>query len=451
MNMIKKLVIYGFFIIFISNIVNIMIEVEGAEQPWTTMANNEQMTDSEFDVIAGHKYVIQTTGKWSCGPHPWDDSVCGYIDANGDNRYAHDTLYPEERVSAIVFTVGPNKIGSGTNVIFTPSQSGRLYSVFNDVPGMFENAGSVTSSIEDISPVTTPFSTDKKETLGPYSGSHKYYIHIYNVDDIAKAIVNREFVKQMTYQQDSGWIEITNYLSSGENIIEFNLENEQYGGWAYGFEIRQDESNIIWTDSCGTSGKMGCMNNDGTQGLVYRYIINLKIDTITESVPISTPIQPKISISNASVTLYGEKTDVELGENVLLKLSAVNLIVKPPMHAQIIIIPPSGWSVVGDEFTKTKGGQYSTDFRLEPGQETNINVVIIPNQVGKFKVEGRIVYYFGENKEDYEDYNEEIELNVRPEEPDTPLPNQQHGIPGFLADTVVIGILLMILFIRKRR
>lgn len=36
--------------------------------------------------------------------------------------------------------------------------------------------------------------------------------------------------------------------------------------------------------------------------------------------------------TTASVDLYGEKTDVELGENVLLRLSAVNYITKPIMH-----------------------------------------------------------------------------------------------------------------------
>lgn len=48
--------------------------------------------------------------------------------------------------------------------------------------------------------------------------------------------------------------------------------------------------------------------------------------------------------SSASVNLYGEKTEVIKGEDILLKLSAVNLITKLTMHVQIIIIPPSGMS-----------------------------------------------------------------------------------------------------------
>lgn len=68
------------------------------------------------------------------------------------------------------------------------------------------------------------------------------------------------------------------------------------------------------------------------------------VETPREPTPIQTtqaPLRP----STASVNLYGEKTDVELGENILLKLSAVSLITKPKMKVQIIIIPPSGMSV----------------------------------------------------------------------------------------------------------
>jgi len=45
--------------------------------------------------------------------------------------------------------------------------------------------------------------------------------------------------------------------------------------------------------------------------------------------------------SNASVQLHGEKTEVVMGEDILLRLSAVNLITKPLMHIQVIILPPS--------------------------------------------------------------------------------------------------------------
>ncbi|MHC1575090.1 MAG: WD40 repeat domain-containing protein [Candidatus Methanogasteraceae archaeon] len=73
------------------------------------------------------------------------------------------------------------------------------------------------------------------------------------------------------------------------------------------------------------------------------------------------------NIPTASVNLHGEKTDVVLGEEVLLKLSAVNIIGNPLMHLQVIIIPPSGWSVTSSEFTKSGAGQYTTTYDIESG------------------------------------------------------------------------------------
>jgi hypothetical protein len=45
---------------------------------------------------------------------------------------------------------------------------------------------------------------------------------------------------------------------------------------------------------------------------------------------------------NASVVLHGEKTDVVLGEDIILKLSAVNIITNPVMAVQVILIPLPG-------------------------------------------------------------------------------------------------------------
>jgi hypothetical protein len=101
------------------------------------------------------------------------------------------------------------------------------------------------------------------------------------------------------------------------------------------------------------------------------------------------------SVSTASVQLHGEKTDVVLGEDILLKLSAVNLITKPAMHVQVIIIPPSGMSVTSSAFAKSGAGQYTTTYELEPGTGKDIEVAIRSNQVGDFDVNGRIIYYFG--------------------------------------------------------
>jgi hypothetical protein len=86
--------------------------------------------------------------------------------------------------------------------------------------------------------------------------------------------------------------------------------------------------------------------------------------------------------SSASVSLIGEKTNVELGEDILLKLSAVNLITNPMMHVQVILLPPSGMSVSSSEFVVSGTGQYTSTFNMEPGMGRDIEVRIRSNQAG---------------------------------------------------------------------
>jgi hypothetical protein len=61
-----------------------------------------------------------------------------------------------------------------------------------------------------------------------------------------------------------------------------------------------------------------------------------------------------------------------LGEDILLELSAVNLITKPPMSVQVMIYPPSGMSVTGSEFVKSGAGIYTTTYTLNPGDGKDI-------------------------------------------------------------------------------
>lgn len=138
------------------------------------------------------------------------------------------------------------------------------------------------------------------------------------------------------------------------------------------------------------------------------------IATIFENSP-PTPKPTNGNVQSASVNLHGEKTDVALGENVLLKLSAVNIIGNPTMHVQVIIIPPNGWSVTSSEFSKSGAGQYTTMYDLKPEDGSrDIEVKIMPNQIGdNFEVKGRIIYYFGDDLTTREDHTLNLPIKVR--------------------------------------
>lgn len=161
------------------------------------------------------------------------------------------------------------------------------------------------------------------------------------------------------------------------------------------------------------------------------------------SSPAPTPETTINPVKTASVSLYGEKTDVVIGEDILLKLSAVNLITKPMMHVQVIIIPPSGMSVTSSEFVQSGAGQFTTTYELEPGKGRDIEVSIRSNQIGDFNVNGRIIYYFGDDKVKAEDHTLPLPIKVR-KEPVQTAPSGSAEVPakapGFEIIAGIIGI-----------
>jgi len=126
---------------------------------------------------------------------------------------------------------------------------------------------------------------------------------------------------------------------------------------------------------------------------------------------------------NASVVLHGEKTDVVLGEDIILRLSAVNIITKPVMTVQVILIPPSGMSVTSSDFVTSGGGQYTSTFNLTPGAMKPIVVGIKTNQAGDFNVTGRVIYYFGGDLSTKEDYSLSLPIVVSVPPVPTETPN----------------------------
>jgi len=156
---------------------------------------------------------------------------------------------------------------------------------------------------------------------------------------------------------------------------------------------------------------------------------------------------------NASVNLHGEKTNVVLGEDILLKLSAVNLITKPTMHVQVIIIPPSGMSVTSSVFVQSGAGQYTTTYELEPGKGRDIEIRIKSNQIGDFDVNGRIIYYFGDDIKHSEDHTLTLPIKVRAELGEGEISSTENGganTSGFAAAIAVIGLLAAACLVRRK-
>jgi hypothetical protein len=115
--------------------------------------------------------------------------------------------------------------------------------------------------------------------------NEKWYIRIYNVDDsgysaikINDCLVSEtnscfDTLLTATYGQDTGYYDITNYISNGENTLKFQMYN--YGqGYTWGFQIKRGDS-VVFNQSAGTAGVSGANNND--QNSTYRYVYDKEI------------------------------------------------------------------------------------------------------------------------------------------------------------------------------
>ena len=204
-------------------------------------------------------------------------------------------------------------------------------------------------------------------------------------------------------------------------------------------------------------------NKNDFQPISLKYVINVKepsnnpdsaapstptFSTPTPSTPTDTIPAPTATPAStptpsptpsASVQLHGEKTDVLVGEDIVFKLSAVNKITKPMMTVQVILIPPSGMSVTSSEFATSGAGQYTTTYKLEPGDGKNIEVRIKTNQQGDFNVKGEIIYYYGDDNSTAEDQTLNLPIKVR-EIPKTPAPISQSPTLSFWVSILVFGI-----------
>jgi hypothetical protein len=74
-------------------------------------------------------------------------------------------------------------------------------------------------------------------------------------------------------KQDTGYYDITNYISSGDNTLKFQMYN--YGqGYTWGFQIKRGDS-VVFNQLEGTAGVSGANNND--QNSTYRYVYDKDI------------------------------------------------------------------------------------------------------------------------------------------------------------------------------
>lgn len=98
-----------------------------------------------------------------------------------------------------------------------------------------------------------------------------------------------------------GWVagvDLSGMLHEGNNSVRFVLTND-HSGYTYGFQITA-YGKIVFQDTCGTVGVIGCRDNDQTVGVVYDKKIGLEV-TIAGT-PTRTPTPTTVHPPTATRT-----------------------------------------------------------------------------------------------------------------------------------------------------
>lgn len=90
-----------------------------------------------------------------------------------------------------------------------------------------------------------------------------------------------------------------------------------------------------------------------------------------------------------------------MGKLVVLTLSVANSILRPEMTLQLVLKLPSGLSVSGEGIAEECSVQCSVTYRVPSGENKSFPLNVVANQVGSFDIEGRMEWYFGDDRTTY--------------------------------------------------
>jgi len=181
-----------------------------------------------------------------------------------------------------------------------------------------------------------------------------------------------------------------------------------------GHGIDSDGTVTCYSWRSSLDGQLGTSSSFTTSGLsVGKHTIYFKVedneglwsDEVTSTLTVDRP--------GPYVELYGQLTDVKVGEEVILNLSVVNPITSPgTLVVQLTLSIPSGWSITSTGFGHGAGGLRTNSYEVEQGPNPRtIGVNILANQTFDGEVTGYLDYYFADEAE-YK-YHKDIALPVK--------------------------------------
>jgi len=152
-----------------------------------------------------------------------------------------------------------------------------------------------------------------------------------------------------------------------------------------------------------------------------------EIKVVATDLHLSPKTSDKIVSVNAertgpSVYFTSTRLKIQIGEEAIFELSAVNPTEDSTMNVQLRLKPPSGVSVTKIVFVEYGAGVYGNDYILNPGEKKSFSIGIRANEAGEYEVKAETRYSLeGEDKIHMQD--ETLTLIVEEPSP-TPIPTE---------------------------
>ena len=120
--------------------------------------------------------------------------------------------------------------------------------------------------------------------------------------------------------------------------------------------------------------------------------------------------------------IQGERTEVTVGDEVRIAFSTINSLAQPPMTVSMTLQAPSGWTIVGEGISDACTSQCSAVYQIGSGKQRAVTFTSRANEAGQFIFQGRLEWYFGNDRERIYSENKDIRVMVMEAPTPTPAP-----------------------------
>lgn len=110
--------------------------------------------------------------------------------------------------------------------------------------------------------------------LSANASAAEWHLRFFNIDDNMQILVNDTLKGSCDGSKTCDYV-LTSDMKSGLNTLEIKVTNTHPGsGYTFGYILTKDRT-IFSQEVCGMQGIVGCANDDTTQGVVRRIIMEV--------------------------------------------------------------------------------------------------------------------------------------------------------------------------------